>query len=90
MADVEQEWGWGRQLAVGLRAQDQSLQGQAVGGQEQHRGGEPGVLGAATGLSTKVRLTKAMALVLPAAAMGSAAWSPSSIGAHFRAEIRQG
>lgn len=56
------------------------MQGQAVGAKEQPRWGEPGVLGAATGLNTKVRLTRAMALVLPAAAMGSAARSPSSIG----------
>lgn len=43
------------------------MKGHAVGGQEQPRGV---VLGAATGLSTKVRLTRAMALVLLVAAMG--------------------
>lgn len=74
----QQEWDWGRRPAVaGLHSlppmpspRSQSLQGQAAGGKGQPRGGAPvlGPLGAAAGLSTKVRLNRAMALVLQAAA----------------------
>lgn len=79
MGDVEeQEWEWdcGRRLhSLPPSPRDQSLQGQAAGGKQQPRGAvpAPGPLGAAAGLSTKVRLKRAMALVpQAAAAMGIA------------------
>ena len=82
MGDAEGlEWGWGgRPAAAGLRSlphtpspRGRSLEGQAAGGKGQPRGGVPAPLGAAPGLSTKVRLKRDMALVPQAtAAMGIA------------------
>lgn len=79
MGDVEEqewEWDWGRRLhSLPPSPRGQSLQGQAAGGKQQPRGAvpAPGPLGAAAGLSTNVRLKRAMALVpQAAAAMGIA------------------
>lgn len=79
MGDVEeQDWDWGKwPAAVGLHSllqtpslRGQSLEGQVVGGREQPRGEMPVLvaLGAAVGLSTKVRLKRDMALMPQAAA----------------------
>lgn len=79
MGDAEEqewEWDWGRRLhSLQPSPRGQSLQGQAAGGKQQPRGAvpAPGPLGAAAGLSTNVRLKRAMALVpQAAAAMGIA------------------
>lgn len=72
----EQEWDWGRRpAAVELRSllqtpspRAQSLEGHAAEGKGQPRGDMPVPLGAAAGLSTKVRLKRDMALVPQAAA----------------------
>ena len=80
VADVEEQvWDWGRrQAGVGLssRTQTPSPRGQSLEGQQ--REVLPVPLGAAAGLSTKVRLKRDMALVpQAAAAMRNEAPAPS-------------
>lgn len=88
----QQEWDWGRRPAAGgLRSllqtpsqpRSQSLQGQAAGGKGQQRGGMPlpAHLGAAAGLSTKVRLKRDMAL-MPQAAAAMRIAGPAQIFLH--------
>lgn len=85
----EQEWGWGRRPAAGgLRSllqtpspRAQSLEGHAAEGKGQQRGEMPAPLGAAAGLSTKVRLKRDMALV-PQAAAAMRTEGPAQLSLH--------
>lgn len=74
-------WDWGRRPAAGHHSRGPSLGGQGAGGKGQPREmPAPGPLGAAAGLSTKVRLKRDIALVLQAAAaIGNAGARESSL-----------